>query len=50
MQKKPDLLIIIVAIFGLGVLVTGVTASQPSEALRPAMGQMPGISAAAVKP
>ncbi|MFK8018814.1 MAG: hypothetical protein AB8B86_03520 [Pseudomonadales bacterium] len=45
MQRRPDLVTILVLIFGVGVVFTGVSASQPPALEVPIVGQMQGISA-----
>lgn len=44
MQRRPDLVTVLVLIFGLGVVFTGVSASQPKSIEIPVMGQMQGLS------
>ena len=45
MQRRPDFLTVLVILFGLGVVFTGVSASQPKSIDIPVAGQMPGIVA-----
>lgn len=49
MQKRPDFLMVLVIVFGLGVLLTGVNVSQARHSDSPIAGQMPGV-VAQVKP
>lgn len=41
--KRPDLILVLIGIFGLGVLITGVSASQHKAVEIPVAGQMPGV-------
>lgn len=43
MQKRPDLVFVLVLIFGLGVVFTGVNANQSKPVVLPNAGQMPGV-------
>ncbi len=45
MQRRPDFLTVLIVLFGLGVVITGVSASQPKTIDVPNASQMPGIVA-----